>query len=83
VSPELYLSSLPVVELRHKFVRYFSDGLVIGTKAMVKGAFDITRGYFGPKRKDSPRRMRDGEWGEMRSMRDLRSTHDNAPADAG
>jgi putative transposase len=68
---------LPAVELLRKRVRYFSDGLVVGTKATVKDAFEKTRSYFGPKRKDGPRKMRDGEWGELRSMRDLSELGDS------
>jgi putative transposase len=63
---------LPAVELLHKRVRYFSDGLVIGSKALVQEAFEATKQYFSVKRKDGPRKMKGGDWGDLRSMRDLR-----------
>ncbi len=54
-------------------VRYFSAGLVLGSEAFVEGIFEKRREWFGEKRKKGARRLKGGEWGELRVMRDLRS----------
>ncbi len=56
-------------------VRYFTDGVVIGSKEFVNEAFARSRERFGPKRKDGARAMRgsgSGAKGQLWSMRDLR-----------
>jgi hypothetical protein len=53
-------------------VRYFSDGVVIGSQGFVNAFFEAKREYFGKKRKNGARKMRGGDWGELRSLRDLR-----------
>ncbi len=63
---------LPLAALLRCRVRYFTDGVVIGSKGFVDGFFEAKREYFGPKRKDGGRKMRGGDWGELRSLRDLR-----------
>jgi putative transposase len=58
-------------------IRYFSDGLVIGSKQFVNEVFTAARDHFSPKRKDGARPIRsggdypppEGLW----SMRDLRT----------
>ena len=52
-------------------VRYFVDGLVIGSKGFVNRVFQMTRERFGPKRRDGARKIR-GIRTELQSMRDLR-----------
>jgi len=54
-------------------VRYFTDGVVIGSRGFVNGVFAALRERFGAKRKDGARRMRGmGEAaGHLWSMRDL------------
>jgi putative transposase len=52
-------------------VRYFTDGVVIGSKAFVERYFEAKREYFGAARASGARRMRGGEWGELRSLREL------------
>jgi hypothetical protein len=39
-------------------VRYFTDGLVIGSRAFVDDFFEHRRDRFGPKRKSGARKMR-------------------------
>lgn len=53
-------------------IRYFSDGVVIGSQAFVNAFFEAKREYFGPKRRDGARKLRGGDWGEIRALRDLR-----------
>ncbi|MCX6850160.1 MAG: transposase [Verrucomicrobia bacterium] len=48
------LSPAELVRLR---VRYFSDGLVLGSREFVESVFDGNREMFGPKRKQGCRRM--------------------------
>jgi REP element-mobilizing transposase RayT len=52
-------------------VRYFTDGLVLGTKEFVDGAFRLTRERFGPRRTSGARKLARAET-ELRTMRALR-----------
>ncbi|MDI1312559.1 transposase [Prosthecobacter sp.] len=52
------LSSAELVQLR---VRYFTDGLVLGSKEFVEGIFEAQRELFGPKRKKGARRMTESD----------------------
>lgn len=61
-------------ELLHCRVRYFSDGVVLGSRAFVDGVFASHREQFGVKRKTGARAMRYGDWGGLCTMRDLRQT---------
>jgi REP element-mobilizing transposase RayT len=59
----------------HQRVRYFSDGVIIGSRGFVNEAFALMRERFGPKRKDGARKLRGAaspaaEW--LWSLRDLR-----------
>lgn len=62
------LSAMELVRLR---VRYFSDGLVLGSQEFVESIFIENRSLFGPKRKTGARRLKGGD-GTLFSMRDLR-----------
>ncbi len=66
--------AMPVRQaLRHR-VRYFCDGVVLGTTAFVNGIFEreqSLRNRFGKKRSSGARRMRGAAWGELRVLRDL------------
>ena len=59
-------------ELLRCRVRYFSDGLAIGTRAFVEGFFQATKDrLFSEGRKSGARKMRGGDWGGLFSARDL------------
>jgi putative transposase len=62
------LSAMELVRLR---VRYFSDGLVLGSQEFVESIFNENRSRFGAKRKTGARRLKGGD-GTLFSMRDLR-----------
>ncbi len=66
--------AMPLAEALRRKVRYFSDGAVIGSTAFVEGVFEQLRveGRTGPKRKTGARRMRGADFGDLRSLRDLR-----------
>jgi putative transposase len=53
-------------------VRYFSDGLVLGSQAFVESAYNRYRSQFGLKRKTGARAMKYGQWDGLATMRDLR-----------
>ena len=53
-------------------VRYFSDGLVIGSKGYVEGIFQRYRGLFGPKRNDGARSIKEDAQGSLFTARKLR-----------
>jgi REP element-mobilizing transposase RayT len=52
-------------------VRYFSDGLVLGTKSYVDGVFERYRGHFGPKRTSGARALREDARGSLFTARQL------------
>ena len=66
-------------------IRYFSDGVVIGSRGFVDELFEARRGWFGPKRRNGARRLRGDAAGLTReagifSLRDLgRSRSDYQP----
>ena len=62
---------IPVSEQLTRKVRHFTDGLVLGTGTLLTAVFESQRAYFGPKRKSGPRKIRGGDWGPLRAMRDL------------
>ena len=63
---------LPLQEALRCRVRYFSDGLVLGSQAFVDSIFDRYRSQFGPNRKSGARPLRFGDWPGLCSLRDLR-----------
>jgi len=63
---------LSMAELLHCKVRYFADGVVLGSKAFVENIFQSHREEFGVKRKTGARKPKHGQWGELCTMRDLR-----------
>ncbi len=64
---------LPLAVALRCRVRYFTEGAVLGGQAYVDEFFDQRREYFGDRRKDGGRKMRGAQWGDMRSLRDLRA----------
>ena len=65
---------LPKAVLLRCRVRYFSDGVVMGSRAYVEDVFLRHRGQFGQKRKTGARPMRGGDWGDLMTVRRLRLT---------
>ena len=54
-------------------VRYFTDGVVLGSRNYVNGVFAEYRDRFGPRRKSGARRMRGlSALGDLATTRDLR-----------
>jgi hypothetical protein len=52
-------------------VRYFTDGLVLGSRDFVEKAFEEKRSWFGPKRKTGARSL-PVEDKSLFSLRDLK-----------
>jgi len=63
---------LPLQEALRCRVRYFSDGLVLGSQAFVDSIFARYRSQFGQNRKSGARPLRFGDWQGLCSLRDLR-----------
>ena len=60
-------------ELLRCRVRYFSDGVVLGSKDFVNEIFEAFRGKaFHTERKEGARAMKGGGWGQLYTVRDLR-----------
>ncbi len=53
-------------------VRYLTDGGAFGNSAFIEEAFSLNPSLFSAKRKTGSRRMRGAQWGNLRTLRDLR-----------
>ena len=53
-------------------VRYFTDGVVLGSQAFVDGFFERQREMFGDRRTSGGRRMKGAQWGGLRVLRQLK-----------
>jgi len=53
-------------------VRYFSDGVALGTRSFVNEVFAARREHFGPKRQSGARPLRHVEADGLTTLRDLR-----------
>jgi REP element-mobilizing transposase RayT len=53
-------------------VRWFSDGVAIGSKGFVEGVFKGCRNHFGAKRKNGARKIREDAAGSLHALRELR-----------
>ena len=66
---------LPMIQLLNCKVRYFSDGVVIGSKGFVERMLDEHCDQFSDLRcKRGANKMKNGEWGGLCTARELRST---------
>ena len=63
---------LPVHELLRCRVRYFSDGLALGSREFLETVFQRYRTQFGARRSTGARPLRFGNWGGLCALRDLR-----------
>ena len=63
---------LPLAQVLRLRVRYFTDGMVLGSKEFVDQYFQSHRFLFGKTRKSGARRMRGFKGSGMMVMRDLR-----------
>jgi hypothetical protein len=64
---------LPLSAVLRCRVRYFTDGVALGSEEFLERFFQSKRevGLFGTRRRTGARNMRYAQWGEMRTMRDL------------
>ena len=53
-------------------IRYFGDGLVLGSEAYVNGIFQEFRDHFSPRRRTGARKLRRLPFVELRTLRDLK-----------
>ena len=80
ISRELLLKTLkqngvlPKSDLLRLRVRYFSDGLVLGSELFVEKIFHQYRSHFGEKRKSGPRQLKGLAGSSLHVIRDLRNT---------
>jgi hypothetical protein len=63
---------LPVSQVLRLRVRYFTDGMVLGSKEYVNQVFEQHRGLFGSQRKTGARPIRGFKGSGLMVMRDLR-----------
>ncbi len=63
---------LSLAQLLRCRVRYFTDGLALGSESFLESLFAQLRAIFSGARQTGARRMRGGDWDGLRSARDLR-----------
>ncbi len=63
---------LSLAQLLRCRIRNFTDGLALGSESFIERVFKANRGIFSADRKDGTRKMKGGDWGEMRTARALR-----------
>lgn len=63
---------VPLHELLRVRIRYFGDGLALGSHSFLKGIFEDNRIVFGDKRKRGGAPLPAGSWGQLHIMRDLK-----------
>ncbi len=63
---------LPARALLHQRIRYFTDGLALGSAAFIEGVFRKRKRHLGVKRKVGARVPRQSGLGDLRTLRDLR-----------
>jgi putative transposase len=66
-------------ELLRCRVRYFSDGVALGSRLFVEEVFERNRGLFGERRRSGARKLRGGDWSGLCSLRDLKLDVVTAP----
>ncbi len=58
-------------ELIRCHVRYFNDGVALGSRLFVEEVFMQNRSLFGKRRKDGARKMKGGDWDGLFCLRNL------------
>ena len=60
-------------------IRYFNDGVALGSKEFIESIFRNHRQNFSAKRKDGARKLRGLPWDNLHTMRDLRKEPVSVP----
>jgi REP element-mobilizing transposase RayT len=63
---------VPIHELLRWRIRYFSDGLALGSKSFVESVFREHRSAFGSHRSHAGTALPKGSWGNLHSIRNLK-----------
>jgi hypothetical protein len=69
--PSKVVALMSEAEMLGHRVRYFTDGLVLGSREFVEQAFALTRSWFGPRRASGARKLARADTA-LRTMRDLK-----------
>ena len=62
---------LPLGELIRCHVRYFNDGVALGSRLFVEEVFTQNRSLFGERRKTGAQKMKGGDWEGLFCLRNL------------
>jgi len=62
---------LPLHELIRCHIRYFNDGVALGSRLFVEEVFEQNRALFGDRRKTGARKMKGGDWEGLFCLRNL------------
>jgi putative transposase len=73
---------LPLNEVLRCRVRYFTDGVILGSRVFVEEAFLRHRRQFGVKRQNGARALKGAQWGDLFTARQLRVDTIGMPAPA-
>ena len=61
-------------------MRYFTDGVILGSRVYVDEAVERHREHFSARREDGARAMKGGAWGDFYAARQLRVDVMGSPA---
>jgi putative transposase len=64
---------LPIKLAMRCRLRHLTDGAILGSASFIEAYFHANRHRFPPSRSSGARRMRGADWGELRTLRDLRA----------
>lgn len=62
---------LPLTALIRCHIRYFNDGVALGSRLFIEEVFESNRPFFGERRKNGARKMRGGDWEGLYNLRNL------------
>jgi len=64
---------LPKAAVLRCRVRYFTDGAILGSRAFVEDFAETWQRERGRKRRPTPNALRGADWGDLATIRGLRS----------
>lgn len=65
-------AALPINEMLRARIRYFSDGMALGSRDFIETLFQKNRQLFGQNRNQGGRKLKGENWSDLHIMRDLK-----------
>lgn len=65
-------AKLPIEEMLRARIRYFSDGMILGSKDFIETQFQNNRQFFGRNRSQGGKKLKGESWSGLHVLRDLK-----------